>query len=90
MRKWDIVSLSLQNEQVLDILIFMLFSHSLHASILWVILYWNVCIVVCLEQMKDILKIVFQKLSSLFLNLTYIFSHDEIAFGKWENVLIKC
>ncbi len=45
---------------------FMLFSHSLHASILWAILYWNVRIVVCLEQMKAILKIVFQKLSFLF------------------------
>ncbi len=62
--------------------IFMLFSHSLHTSFLWVILYWNVCIFVCLEQMKGILKIVFQNQSSSFLKLMYIFFYDEIAFGK--------
>ncbi len=58
------------------------FNHSLQASVLCIILYWKVCITICLVSMNGILKIIFQMFLSLLLKLTYIFSHaGEVLMG---------
>ncbi len=66
-RKCDIKSTLLQKEQMLTDFILLFFNHSLQASVLCIILIWKICIALHLVHKKGILKIVFQKLSSLFL-----------------------
>ncbi len=73
MRKGDIESTSLQNEQVLFTFILMFFTHSLQANVVFIFYIGKIYIIVCLVHAKDILKTVFRQLSSLYFNFNYFF-----------------